>query len=177
MDHFSEDYLPSSFPGSSDSKESACNVGFANSIPESGKIPWRRDWLPTPVFLPEGFHGQRSLAGYSPWGHQESDMTEWLTLSLHISPPMPSLWDHSAGGTALAHIHSLWDHSVLAGSPLSLPSFSVEPPLSISHPAVNLHQCQLIILLFSTMPQSINHPSVWSNSIQPSCESSNWLTP
>ena len=40
--------------------------------------PWRREWLPTPVFLPGESHGQRSLAGYSPWGHKESDMTEWL---------------------------------------------------------------------------------------------------
>ena len=40
------------------------------------KIPWRRAWQPTPVFLPGKFHGQRSLAGYSPWGHEESDATE-----------------------------------------------------------------------------------------------------
>ena len=38
--------------------------------------PWRREWLPTPVFLPGESHGQRSLAGYSPWSHKESDMTE-----------------------------------------------------------------------------------------------------
>ena len=37
---------------------------------------------PTPVFLPEEFHGQRSLVGYSPWGSKELDMTEQLTLSL-----------------------------------------------------------------------------------------------
>ena len=37
---------------------------------------WRRTWQPAPVFLPEEFHGQRSLVGYSPWGHTESDMTE-----------------------------------------------------------------------------------------------------
>ena len=49
-----------------------------------GTIPWRREWLPTPVFLPEEFHGHRSLAGYSPWGRKESDTTEWLTLSLSI---------------------------------------------------------------------------------------------
>ena len=40
------------------------------------KIPWRREWQPTPVFLPGEFHGQRSLVGYSPWGHKELDMTE-----------------------------------------------------------------------------------------------------
>ena len=37
---------------------------------------WRREWQPTPVFLPGEFHGQRNLAGYSLWGHKESDMTE-----------------------------------------------------------------------------------------------------
>ena len=48
------------------------------------KLPWRRKWQPIPVFLPGEFQGQRSLAGYSPWGHKESDMTEWLTLSLSV---------------------------------------------------------------------------------------------
>ena len=46
------------------------------------KLPWRREWLSTPVFLPGEFHGQRSLAGYSPWGHKESDTTELLTITL-----------------------------------------------------------------------------------------------
>ena len=45
------------------------------------KIPWRGEWLPTPVFLPGEFHGQRSLAGYRPWGCKESDMIEGLLLS------------------------------------------------------------------------------------------------
>ena len=44
--------------------------------PGVGKILWRRAWQLTPVFLPGKSHGQRSLAGYSPWGHQESDTTE-----------------------------------------------------------------------------------------------------
>ena len=43
------------------------------------KIPWRREWLYTPVFLPGEFHGQRNLAGYSPWDCKESDMSEQLT--------------------------------------------------------------------------------------------------
>ena len=43
-----------------------------------GKIPWRRKWQPTPVFLPGQSHGQRSLAGYSPRGRKESDTTERL---------------------------------------------------------------------------------------------------
>ena len=45
-------------------------------IPVLGKIPWRRAWQPTPVFLPGESHGQRSQAGYSPLGCKESDMTE-----------------------------------------------------------------------------------------------------
>ena len=44
-----------------------------------GKIPWRRVWQPTPVFLPGEFHGQRSLEGYSPVGCKESDTTERLS--------------------------------------------------------------------------------------------------
>ena len=44
--------------------------------PWVGEIPWRREWQPTPVFLPGEFHRQRSLVGYSPWGHKESDMTD-----------------------------------------------------------------------------------------------------
>ena len=38
--------------------------------------PLEREWLPTPVFLPGEFHGQRSLVGYSPWGRKELDMNE-----------------------------------------------------------------------------------------------------
>ena len=44
--------------------------------PWVGRIPWRRKWQPTLVLLTGKSHGQRSLAGYSPWGHKESDMTE-----------------------------------------------------------------------------------------------------
>jgi len=45
--------------------------------PWAGKIPWRRERLPTPVFWPGEFHGL-----YSPWGHKESDRTERLSLYL-----------------------------------------------------------------------------------------------
>ena len=49
-----------------------------------GEIPWRRTWQLVLVFLPGESHGQRSLAGYSPWGHKESDMTEWLSTTQHL---------------------------------------------------------------------------------------------
>ena len=46
--------------------------------------PLEKEWQPTPVFLPGEVHGQGSLAGYSSWGHKESDRTEQLTLSLSL---------------------------------------------------------------------------------------------
>ena len=67
------------FPGGASGKEPTCQCrrhrrcGFSACV---GKIPWRRAWQPTPVFLPGESHGQRSLAGYSPWGHKESDRTD-----------------------------------------------------------------------------------------------------
>ena len=54
-------------------------------------IPWRKEWLPTPVFLPGDSHGQRSLAGYSPWGCKESDTTEGL---IHIFKGPISTYSH-----------------------------------------------------------------------------------
>ena len=59
------------FPAGASDKESSCQCrgpdrhGFEPSV---GKVPWRGAWQPTPVFLPGGFHGQRSLTGYSPQG-------------------------------------------------------------------------------------------------------------
>ena len=53
---------------SSEVKASASNVGKPRFDPWVGKIPWRRKWEPTPVFLPGESHGQRSLATYGPWG-------------------------------------------------------------------------------------------------------------
>ena len=57
----------------------ACSAG-EGLHPCVKKIPWKRKWQPTPVFLPGEFHGQRSLVGYSLWGPcKESDMSERLT--------------------------------------------------------------------------------------------------
>ena len=52
------------------SKEAACQFRRLWFNPWAGKIPWRRKWPPTPVFLPGKSHGQRSLVGYIPWGHK-----------------------------------------------------------------------------------------------------------
>ena len=67
------------FPGGASGKEPACQCRRLKrswSDPWVRKIPWRKAQQPTAVFLPGKSHGQRSLAGYSPQGHKESDMTE-----------------------------------------------------------------------------------------------------
>ena len=88
------------FPGCSEDKESTCSTGDPGSIhlqyrrPRFNywvrKIPWRREWPPTPVFLLGEFHGQRSLAGYSPWCHKESDTMEQL--KIYPSAKVLSMW-------------------------------------------------------------------------------------
>ena len=73
------------FPGGGSSKEPACQCRRCKRLrfdPWVGKIPWRREWQPTPVFLSGEFHGQRNLAGYSPWGRKELDTTEQLYFTL-----------------------------------------------------------------------------------------------
>jgi len=62
------------FPGSSDGKDG--KWGRPRFDPQFGKIPWRRKWQPTPVFLPGAPHGQRRLPGCSPWGHKSRT---WLS--------------------------------------------------------------------------------------------------
>ena len=66
--------------------------------PWIGKIPWRRKWKPTPVFLPENSHEWRSLVGYSPWGHQDSDSTERLHFTSLLSAVL----------MLLCYIRTLW---------------------------------------------------------------------
>ena len=67
------------FPGGTSGKESSCQCRQCRLDPWVGNTPWRRKWQHAPVFLPGKFHGQRSLAGYCPWGCRESDTTEQLS--------------------------------------------------------------------------------------------------
>ena len=67
------------FPGSSAGKESAYNVGDLGSIPGLGRAAGGGHGNPPQYSCLENPHGQKSLAGYNPWGHKESDMTEWLS--------------------------------------------------------------------------------------------------
>ena len=60
-------------------KNPPANARDLDLIPGLGrfrKILWKRGWLPTSVFLPGQFHGQRGLVGYSPWGYKESNTAE-----------------------------------------------------------------------------------------------------
>ena len=71
------------FPDGSDSKASAYNVGDPGSIPGSRRSPGEGNGNP---LLPGKSHGQRSLVGYSPWGHKESDTTKQLHFHFHFFP-------------------------------------------------------------------------------------------
>ena len=86
-------------------KESTCQGGRCRRCgfsPWVGEIPWRKEWLPTPGFLPGESHGQRSLAGCSPGGHKESDMTERLKSSSTSTPQDTTL---SLSGAFAPQLH------------------------------------------------------------------------
>ena len=106
------------FPGGIAGKESACQRrrskrgGFD---PWVRKILWRRKRQPTPVVLPEEPHGQRSLAGYSPWGHKELDMTErgmhaWKHqhCTLAVGLTQVSSFSHSCPVDIFAHLQFIF---------------------------------------------------------------------
>ena len=74
------------FLGGTSGKESVCQCkrheGCHGFNPWVGKIPWSNKWQPTPIFLPGKSYGQRSLAGYSPWGCIESDTSEHIYICM-----------------------------------------------------------------------------------------------
>ena len=72
-------YIVQGFPGGASGKEPTCHCRRCRRFgfdPWVEKIPWSQKWQPTPVFLPGEFYRQKSLLGYSPWGHKELDITE-----------------------------------------------------------------------------------------------------
>ena len=81
--------LPVDFPGGSDSKASAYNVGDLGSTPGSERSPGEGNGNPLQYFCLEKSHGQRNLVGYSPWGHKELDMTEQLHFPSSIMGASP----------------------------------------------------------------------------------------
>ena len=80
------------FPGDSDSKESTSNVGDLGSITGLGSSPGGRHGKPLQYSCLENPHGQRSLAGYSPWGRKESDTTEQLSIAQHSHPLLQGIF-------------------------------------------------------------------------------------
>ena len=68
--------IPDGFPGGASGKEPTCQCRRHGFDPWVGRIPWRRAWQPTVVFLPGESHRQRSLVGYSPWSSKELDKAE-----------------------------------------------------------------------------------------------------
>ena len=132
------------------------------------RFPWRREWLPTSVFLPEEFHGQRSLVGYRPWGLGHDGMTNTfftlkaivLQLKINLKNKQKSLnarnRKHCSGlvtrSGLILQLHGWQDARLPCPSPSprarsnSCPE-SVMPPdhLILSSPclsALNLSQCQ-----------------------------------
>ena len=99
------------------------------------KVPWRRERQPTPLFLPGQSHGQRSLAGYSPWGHRESDPwghRESDPWGHRESDPWghreSDPWGHRESDTAERLTLSL-SSLECAGAPLDLSILQMAPPL------------------------------------------------
>ena len=103
------------------------------------KIPWRRKRLPAPVFLPGESHGQRTLAGYSPWGHKESDMAEYLNLRRRKT------WDPLRKNLGEMPLKLLSYH------PFSFPLLSLDwlwyfPAAVQSHPKKKMLKCQPVLV-------------------------------
>ena len=119
------EYICVGFLGSTRGKEPSCwcrgqkRHGFD---PWVGKIPWRRAWQPTLLFLPGESHGERSLVGYGPWGRKESDtteVTEHAYTLIYIQPSSYQLQSH-----CLLHLFGSPQAKTLLAFPLfPFPSF------------------------------------------------------
>ena len=94
--------------------EPACSAGDVGSSPGSGRFPWRRKWQLTPIFLPGESHGQRSLAGYSPWTCRVR--LNWVTKS---PPPRDDL-GVTSGETGRRHqsafVATGWEKWIVLGT-------------------------------------------------------------
>ena len=126
------------------------SLGFS---PWVGKIPWRRKWQPTPMFLPGKSHGQRSLADYSSWGHRELDMTEWLLLLLlshvrrvqlcvpHRRQPtrLPRPWDSPGKNTGVGCHFLLQCMKVKSESEVAQLCLTLLDPMDCNLPGSSVH--------------------------------------
>ena len=101
-------------------KESACQWRRRRRLsfdPWVGRVPWSRKWQPIPVFLPRKFHGQRSLASYSPCGHKELDTSEQLSNEhcVLLKPLLlkPHIWENLGMKSKLSPKQAR--HSIILG--------------------------------------------------------------
>ena len=152
------------------------------------KIPWSRTWQPTPVFLPGKFQGQRSLVGYSSWGHKELDATEHRTLFWFVQFCLffSTFISHFSSIQSLSHVWLFatpWTAArqaslSITNSPSLLKLMSIE----LVKPSNHLILCRPLLLLSSIFPSirvffnesalHIRWPKDWSFSfsISPSNE-------
>ena len=99
------------FPRWHSGKESTCWLKKCRFDPWVRKIPWWRKWQPITVFLPGNFHRERSLSGYSPWGHKDLDTTERLSHT-HGSRlylwPLPQGKKQTTKQTSVCRLRQRW---------------------------------------------------------------------
>ena len=141
------------FSGSSEGEEYACNAGdLGLNLPWVGKIPWRKAWQPTPVFLPGECTWTEDLVGYSPWGCKELDLTTQLTtqfvdekrfpiqqdichrcvwrdawVQCVCTPWCPSLCDHMDGSLPGSFVHGIFQARLLEQVAISYPMEPIWP--------------------------------------------------
>ena len=109
---------------------------------------WRRAWQPTPVFLPEESHGQRSLVGYSPWGHKESDTNKRLSVSHTFSLPL-----------------------LLSPSP----PYSIPQQVLLAFPSKHLPNLTTSIPITASKLQSLCSPNSWSSLLYLQKSEKRWI--
>ena len=123
-------------------KESACpcrrckKCGFN---PWVGKTPWSTKRQPTPVFLPGKFHGQGSLAGYSPWDHKELDTTEQVNTHTYIP-----VFCGSYSQVYLLHTFAKKNSDVLRNCEFTEAEFSIISSLQYSENFLRFSQSEIL---------------------------------
>ena len=130
---------PSGFPRWRSGKKPTRHCRRCRFDPWVRKIPWRRAWQPTSIFLPGEAHRQRSLVGYSPWGHKESDTTEHT--HTHYTS-YPRVWGFEEDGLPCNYVVGT------AGAPSSGTSFVLLP--------------DTMLITFRGLPFSTLSPGVWA---------------
>ena len=139
-------------------KNPPAKAGDLGSIPGSGRSPWRREWLPTPVFLPGESHGQRSLEGCSPCGQKAVDMTKRLTCTImSLSSLLSSLSDSLLRAPDILNYWQFSEHVTL--SPKSVPhgpSFFLEFSPSIHNFNFSFNRAIIFFLLITIAHFHVN---------------------